>query len=186
MKSILGRPLVLERRAGSLHLALVERRRSPEVAQAESLARLREELRLRLLELEAQHATTVMRHLVFVHDVLGRQGWAGVQAMNSSVLRKAIGQVQMLVELEPSARLTRLADKLRMMQAASEIREERVQARARALAEGAPLEVSEVSAEEYESTQREWEATAPAPLDLPSLAEPETQLAPTEAERSAG
>lgn len=132
------------------------------------MARLREELRVRLLDMEHQHATAAMRHLIFVHDVLGRQGWAGVQAMNSSVLRKAIVQVQMLIELEPSNRLGRLVDKLRMLQAAAEVREERAQARALAVAQGvgdAPIEVSEASAEEYEASQREWDATMPADLD---------------------
>jgi hypothetical protein len=165
MKSILGRPLSLQRRDGGLHMTLVERRRSPDVIQAESMERLREELRLRLLEIEHRHATSVMRHLVLVHDVLGRQGWAGVQAMNSALLRKAIAQVQMLVDHEPSARLRRLVVKLRMMQVAAEVREERMQVHAQALADGAPLEVSEISVEEFESSQREWDATMPAPLD---------------------
>ena len=186
MKSILGRPLTLQRRADGLHVTLLDRRRSPEVIQAESMARLREELRLRLLELEHQHATTVMRHLVFVHDVLGRQGWAGVQAMNSSVLRKAVMQLQMLVEREPSKRLERLVERLRMMQAAAEAREERIQQHAQALAAGDSLQVTEASPEEFEASQREWEAIAPAPLDTPSLAEPETQLAPTQAVAPSG
>jgi len=170
MKSILGRPLTLERRADGLHVTLLERRRSPEVIQAESMTRLREELRLRLLDMEHQHATAAMRHLIFVHDVLGRQGWAGVQAMNSSVLRKAIVQVQMLVEREPSSRLGRFADKLRMLQAGAEAREERAQAHAKVLAEGgrdSSIEVSEASAEDYEASQREWDATMPAELDTP-------------------
>jgi hypothetical protein len=181
MKSILGRPLKLQRRADGLHVTLLERRRSPEVIQAESIARLREELRLRLLELEHQHATTVMRHLVFVHDVLGRHGWAGVQATNSSVLRKAGVQLQMLVEREPSNRLERLVDRLRMMQAAAEAREERIQRHAQALAAGDSLQVTEASPEEFEASQREWEVTTPMPLDTPSLAEPEAQLAPMQA-----
>lgn len=170
MKSILGRPLTLERRADGFHITLQERRRSPEVIQAESMARLREELRLRLLDMEHQHATAAMRHLIFVHDVLGRQGWAGLQAMNSAVLRKAIVQLQMLIEREPSNRLGRLVDKLRMLQAAAEAREERAQAHAKAVAAGAhdsSLEVSEASAEEYEASQREWDATMPAELDAP-------------------
>lgn len=134
------------------------------------MARLREELRLRLLDMEHQHATAAMRHLVFVHDVLGRQGWAGVQAMNSSVLRKAIVQVQMLIEREPSNRLGRLVDKLRMLQAAAEAREERAQAHALRREQGGANgdttpEVSEASAEEFEASQREWNATMPAELD---------------------
>lgn len=148
------------------------------------MARLREELRVRLLDMEHQHAATAMRHLIFVHDVLGRQGWAGVQAMNSSVLRKAIVQVQMLIEREPSNRLGRLADKLRMLQAAAEAREERAQAHALRREEGGAahadttIEVSEASAEEYEASQREWNATMPAELDaLPSPEEAKAEKA---------
>ncbi len=181
MKSILGRPLKLQRRADGLHVTLLERRRSPEMIQAESVARLREELRLRLLALEHQHATAVMRHLVLVHDVLGCHGWAGVQAMNSRVLRRAVVQLQILVEREPSKRLERLVDRLRMMQAAAEAREERVQRHAQALAAGDPLQVTEASPEEFEASQREWETTKPAALDTLSLDGPETQLAPTQA-----
>jgi hypothetical protein len=141
------------------------------VIQAESMARLREELRLRLLEADHQH--TAMRHLVFVHDVLGRQGWPGLAAMNSTVLRRAGVQVQMLIEREPSARLARLADKLRLLQAGAEAREERLQASdTRTRAEGDAMEVSEVSAEEFDATQRDWDATAPAPLDTAATEEP--------------
>jgi hypothetical protein len=146
------------------------------VIQAESMARLREELRLRLLEVDHQH--TAMRHLVFVHDVLGRQGWPGLHAMNSTVLRRAGVQLQMLIEREPSARLARLADKLRLLQAGAEAREERLQAQAPARADAlggiggdTSIEVSEVSAEEYDASQRDWDATAPAPLDA-TAAEP--------------
>lgn len=170
MKSILGRPLAIERRADGLHLTLQERRRSPEVIQAESMRRLREELSLRLLEMEHRHAATAMRHLVFVHDTLGRRGWAGVQRLASSVICKATMQLQMLVEHEPSKRLSRLVDKLRMLQAAAEAREERALARALRRAESghrgdASIEVSEATAEEFEASQREWQATIAAGLD---------------------
>jgi hypothetical protein len=164
----------------------VDRRRSPEVIQAESMARLREELRLRLLSLDHEHAATAMRHLVFVHDVLGRQGWPGLQALNSRVLRRAGQQLQLLVEREPSARLVRFIDKLRLLQAGAEAREERLQAAARARGEevdspvngmaastllppAEAIEVSEVSVEEFDESQRVWEATAPAELDTPGV-----------------
>lgn len=165
MRSLLGRPLALQRRPDGVHVTLLERRRSPEVVQAESMMRLREELRLRLLDLEHRHATTAMRHLVFVHDVLGRKGWAGVQDLKSTVLRMAIVQTQMLVEREPSKRLDRFADRLRMIQAAAEAREERLQQHAQALAAGAALQVSEATPEEFEASQRDWDATLPAELD---------------------
>lgn len=165
VRSILGRPLALERRPDGLHVTLLDRRRPPEVIQAESMARLLEELRVRLLQLEDRSAGAVMRHLVAVHDVLGRKGWVGLELLDSGVLRKAVIQLQMLVEHEPSARLTRLAEKLRMLQAGAEAREERVQAHARQAAAGAPIEVSEVSADEFDSSRREWESTAAAPLE---------------------
>jgi len=165
MKSILGRPLGLQRRPDGLHVTLLDRRRSPEVVQAESMARLRDELRLRLLDLEHHHAATTMRHLVHVHDVLGRKGWAGLQNAKSEVLRMAILQVQMLVEREPSNRLGRFIERLRMIQAAAEAREERLQSQARAVAAGEAVQVSEATAEEFEASQRDWDATRPAELD---------------------
>jgi hypothetical protein len=167
IRSILGRPLGLQRRPDGLHVTLLDRRRSPEVVQAESMARLREELRLRLLDLEHHHATTAMRHLVHVHDVLGRKGWAGLQNAKSEVLRMAILQVQMLVEREPSNRLGRFVERLRMIQAAAEAREERVQSQASALAAGEAVQVSEATAEEFEASQRDWDATRPAELAGP-------------------
>ncbi len=171
MRSVLGRPLALQRRADGLHLTLLERRRPPEVVQAESMARLREELRLRLLELEHQHATMAMRHLVAVHDMLGRKGWAGVQDLKSEVLRMAIVQAQMLLDREPSRRITRLVDRLRLMQAAAEAREERLQRHALAQAAGEAVQVSEATPEEFEASQRDWEATLPAELDAGTPAE---------------
>jgi hypothetical protein len=182
IKSILARPLTLERRADGLHVTLVERRRSPEVIQAESMARLREELQQRLLAQEHEHVDRTMRHLVFVHEVLGRHGWPGLQAMESRVLRRAGVQLKMLLEHEPSPRLARFVDKLRLLQAGAEAREERLQASGAATGSakaGPPelderdvtrapahaIEVSEVSAEEFHESQRIWDATAPAELD---------------------
>ncbi len=167
IRSILGRPVGLQRRADGLHVTLLERRRSPEVVQAESMARLREELRLRLLDLEHHHATTAMRHLVHVHDLLGRKGWAGLQNAKSEVLRMAILQAQMLVDREPSNRLGRFIERLRMIQAAAEAREERLQSQASAVAAGEAVQVSEATAEEFEASQRDWDATRPAELDGP-------------------
>ncbi len=166
-KALLGRPLALERRDNKLHVALVERRRTAEVIQAESLARLREELRARLLSVDNPDTPAAMRHLVFVHDVLGHQGWPGVQAMASRVLKKAGLQVQMLQEQEPSRRLEKLVHRLRLLQTAAELREERA-AKARAAGAAAPeldIEVSEASAEDFEAMQRIWMATEAAELD---------------------
>lgn len=178
VKGILGRPLALERRGSQLHLTLVDRRRPPELIQAHELESLRTELRARLLAHENDTAATVMRHLVFVHDVLGGQGWAGVEAMASRVLGKALVQAQMLASEEASPRLTQLIDRLQVLKAAASVREEKVPT---AAPEAAPefrrtveldtrVEVSEASAEDFEAMERGWEdtvsqkltATAPA------------------------
>lgn len=180
LKALLGRPLALDKRGQKLHVTLVERRRSPEIIQAESLARLREELRVRLLGQEHHHAATAMRHLVFVHDVLGRQGWPGVQAMGSRVLAKAQVQAQMLAQRESSRRLVQFVDRLRMLQAAAEAREERIDRSGGAVLEGhvprsggaTDIEVSEISAEEYEATHRSWVATVSPALDGDTLSDP--------------
>lgn len=166
-KALLGRPLTLERRDNQLHVALVERRRSPEVIQAESLARLREELRARLLSVDNPNTPTAMRHLVFVHDVLGHQGWRGVQGMASRVLKKASLQAQMLHEQEPSRRLEKLVHRLRLLQTSAELREEKAaKARADDVSPSAmDVEVSEGSAEEFEAVQRIWMPTEAAELD---------------------
>jgi hypothetical protein len=165
--SLLGRPLVLEKCGQKLHLTLLDRRRSAEELQAASLARLREELRVRLLDQEHQHASSAMRHLVLVHDVLGRQGWPGVQGMESQVLARALVQAQMLAQRESSRRLAQFIDRLHVFRAAAEAREDRI-ARSRAAGvepgNGGTVQVSEVSAEEYEATQRVWNATQPADL----------------------
>lgn len=192
-KSLLYRPLGLERRNKQLHITFVERRRSPEVIQAESLARLREELRTRLVTLEDQATNISMQHLVCVHDELGRQGWPGVQALDSRVLRKACQQAKVLHDLEPSKRLEKLVHHLRLLQTAAEVREDKAErnqwlaaaasaaAAAAAVAAdsagvtqpgpqervsaGAELEISEASTEDYEATQRVWEATNPSELE---------------------
>lgn len=167
LKSLLGRPLALERRGQKMHVTLVDRRRSAEQVQADSLARLREELRLRLLDQEHHHAATAMRHLVFVHDVLGRQGWPGVQAMESRVLARALVQAQMLAQRESSRRLVQFVDRLRMFQAAAEAREERIGRSGAVVVEpggDTTVDVSEVTAEEFEASQRVWNATQPAEL----------------------
>ena len=168
VKGLLGRPLALERRGSQLHLTLVDRRRPPELIQAHELESLRTELRARLLAHEDDSTATVMRHLVFVHDVLGGQGWAGVEAMASRVLGKALVQAQMLASEEASPRLTHLIDRLQVLKAAASVREEK--GPAPAAPEAAPefrrtvdmdtrVEVSEGSAEDFDAIERSWEDT---------------------------
>lgn len=124
VKGLLGRPLVLEGRGAQMHLKLVDRRRAPAVIETEELRALRAELRARLLEHDNRHAAAVMRQLVLVHDVLGRQGWAGVAGMDSRVLHKAQVQAQMLEGQEPSRRMADFTDRLTMLQVAASVRED--------------------------------------------------------------
>jgi hypothetical protein len=164
LKSLLGRPLGLERRDGQLHIALVERRRPPEVVEADAVQRLCAELRARLLAHGNDHAAVVMRHLVAVHDTLSKRGWSGVEALTSTLLGKALDQAQMLATHEPSRGMVELIERLRVLRAAAQVREERNPTPARG-ADAAEMEVSETTHEEFENTERSWEQTSsPASL----------------------
>lgn len=169
MKGILGRPLGMERRDDKLHVTLIERRRSPEQWEAEVIGHLCTELSGRLLAHEHAHAAATMRHLVAVHDALLHKGWPAAQALPSAVLAKALLQTQMLTSQEPSSALAYLMDRLRLLQVAAELREERVGVRT-AESATSQVEVSEVSQDEFESSQREWTPTV-SDAHLP----PETQ-----------
>lgn len=158
MKGLLGRPLGMERRDDKLHVTLLERRRSPEQQEAELIGHLCTELRARLLAHEHAHAAATMRHLVAVHDALLQKGWPAAQNLPSGVLAKALMQTQMLAVLESSSALTFLVDRLRLLQVAAELREERAGTPRTPSGQGL-VEVSEVSQDEFESSQREWVAT---------------------------
>ncbi|MDO9096379.1 MAG: hypothetical protein Q7U99_27485 [Rubrivivax sp.] len=166
VQGLLGRPLGLEKRGGQLHLTLVERRRPPEVVEAEDVARLCAELRARLLDHENQHTAAVMRHLVAVHDTLLKRGWNGVQALSSKLLGKALVQAQMLASDEASRRMSDFIERLRVLQAAADVREDRVSRRGPAQTD-VDVEVSETTQEEFESTERSWVATQPPELVTP-------------------
>ncbi len=158
MKGLLGRPLGMEKRDDKLHLTLVERRRSPEQWEAEVIHNLCSELSGRLLAHEHAHVAATMRHLVSVHDCLLNKGWSAVQALPSGVLAKALLQAQMLVSQESSSALSYLIDRLRLLQVAAELREERLGAGPTDSTHRL-VEVSEVSQAEYENSQGEWVAT---------------------------
>lgn len=171
---LLGRPVGFQRRNGQLHVALIERRRSPETIEADEVAALSAELRTRLLAHDHEQAAAVMRHLVLVHDVLSHRGWAGVASMASGLLRKAVMQAQLLAQSlasqESSAPLVELIDRLRLLQVAAGLREER-QAKpgvpAQTNAPDSEVEISETTPEEFEAMQRSWVDTVSPAEVLP-------------------
>ena len=166
LKGLLGRPLGLERRDGRLHVVLVDRRRASPDDQSLSLPQLRAELRARLLAQGHDQTAHVMRHLVFVHDELGRKGWTGIEALPSQVLGKALVQAEMLASEEPSPSLAMLVERLRSLKLAADLREER-KSRSKDLEAGGRIEVSSSTYEEFEAMERSWGGTLPLALVRP-------------------
>ena len=157
LKQLIGRPLTLERRGVQLRVAMAERRRPPEVIEAEAVAYLRSQLAARMGAAENRRAAKVMRQLRQVYDVLGTDGWAGVNLLPSAVLGKARVQAQMLLGTTPSSTVTAFIERLRLLQGASSVREERHHQR------GSSVEVSEVSHEEFEAMTRQGADNEPPP-----------------------
>jgi hypothetical protein len=170
LKGLLARPIALERRDGQLHLALVERRRPPEVIDQQRREVLRDDVRVLLLNRRADHEVAVMRHLMLALDVLVERGWDGLGAMASGVLRKALMQAQLLHSQESTPALEYLIERLRLLHVAAGLREDRKR--------GVPspdfsdhAEVSEVTHEEFEERQRDWDSTASPALTGTNKAE---------------
>lgn len=160
LKGALNRPLRVERREGQLHVVLVERRRTPREGAALDEGQLRAELGALLLADAHGEAPRVMRHLVRVHDALVRKGWAGVEYLPWRVLLHALSQAEMLTRDERSPAMVMLIERLRVLQVAAGIREERL-SRERSARAGAAPEVREASAEDFEAAARDWVGTVP-------------------------
>jgi hypothetical protein len=148
LRGLLTRPLGLKRRGFNFDIVLVDRRRNPPHRIA-SVTRICNELRARLAALDREHVEQTMGPLIRVHEELRRRGWKGIEAMSSRRLERAARQVRLLHDLEPSAPLARLADRLRLMQAAAEAREERVRT-VRQQDAAASTEVREADFTEFE------------------------------------
>lgn len=157
LRGLLGRPVVLEQRDGRLHITLQERRRPPEVIQAQERAALCEELRLRLLEHGERHVA-VLRPLVAVHDSLSRQGWELVGRLPPALLAKAHLQLLMLIGREPSDALSDMAEHLRLLQAAAEAREDRNR-RDGVRDDDALVVVEDAEIGEFDALERAWVVT---------------------------
>lgn len=156
--SLLNRPLSVQRQGTRLRVVPIERRREPSADRPPPLEQLRLELRARLLAQPHEHTARVMRHLVFVHDELGRKGWTGVEALPSQVLGKALLQAEMLDSEEPSPGLKAIVDRLRLLRLAAELREESRPRRPEAELDTRP-EVSDATHEEFEEVERHWAST---------------------------
>lgn len=166
LKGVLVRPLGLERRDGQLHLVLAERRRVPSVDAKPSLSQLCDELSARLLAYGPDYAARAMRHLVLVHDALGRKGWPGVAALPGTVLVEALAQAEMLASEEQSPSLEMIIEGLRPLQSAADLRDQR-ESRLQDFKIGENLEVSESTHAEFDHLQRSWAGTTPSELMPP-------------------
>ena len=170
MKGLLGRSISLEQRRNQLHVVLVDRRRAPgarlpDDGSMPTLLQIRAELRALLLAHEHDHdsAVHVMRHLVFVHDELGRAGWAGVEVLPPQVTAKALIEAEMLASRESSPLLAIVVARLQTIQMAAELRAEHEQQQREWEMPAVP-EVSEGTHEEYDRMERSWVGTVPTDL----------------------
>jgi hypothetical protein len=170
LQGLMGRPVALQRRGGTLQVMLVERRRSAAEIEAHALRRLRRELHTRLAGDDGRLPAHVVRHLAFVHDELGRKGWPGVAALPSELLGKALIQAEMLESRASAPPLAEMIDRLRLLKAAAEVSEEGrpqpAHAAVRADVAG-EVEVSESTHEDFDATERSWVGTLPPELRQP-------------------
>lgn len=178
LRGLLKRPLGLRRRGLNFDVVLVDRRRNPPHHSA-SVVRICNELHARLAALDGEYVEQTMGPLVRVYEELRRRGWTGIEAMSSSRLERAARQVRLMHDLEASAPLARLADQLRLMQAAAEAREERAHT-VRQQDAAASTEVRETDFTEFERQ----DTVAPDALDSkapPASATQDTANAPAAA-----
>jgi hypothetical protein len=94
---------------GKVHVVLVDRRKAPE------LAPLRTELLTRMKIYAQDHSTRSIRELAFVHRLLGREGWVGVEALEQRVLGLALDQAEKLRGRRTSDFLESLIARLRAL-----------------------------------------------------------------------
>ena len=169
LRGLIRRPVGIYRVDGRWRAGLVERRRAPDDALA--LRGILDDLQERLLTQDPDFATGVLDHLVQVYDQMRSKGWAGVAALPDAVRSRALFQARMLARRAPSEPMTRLIDRLSASQPA-QASSERSSATERdgVLAHaGTALEVSELSSDEFEASQRGWLDTVP-PLHPPAPA----------------
>jgi hypothetical protein len=175
IKNLWARPLELKKEGKRVKVVLVERRRPRMGDEAPPLELMRTELRERLFNNKNAKVTQVMRHLVLVHDELGRGGWEGVEVLPAQVIGLAIVQAEMLASEEPSRLLSLVIERLRIIKVAADVRDERA-ARLKFAASSPPSEPSALdSAPPAEAPppapagveddgHRNWTGPVPTPL----------------------
>jgi len=163
LKTLLLRPLGLVRTGIWLRLVLIDRRHPETVAAAASLPEVRDELRARLIAQAMDEGALAMRELVRVHDILGRKGWTGVESLAGKELAEAIAQATQLLHEDPSDPMATLVERLRQIQIAVDVRNER-RSRFQAQDISDHPEVSEATREEYDEMERRWVDTWPPGL----------------------
>jgi hypothetical protein len=174
IKAVLGSAMGRQSKRSRASDASSVRARAPAVhVDTSALDELRAELRTRIVEHTDERAPHALRHLVLVHDELGRSGWTGVESFPARVVAKARVQAEMLSSLEPSPVVIGFVERLRLVEVAARLREEE----SRAPGDEKPaepevfadseVEVSQGSSEEYELLERSWIGTVPAGLERP-------------------
>jgi hypothetical protein len=162
LRGLFKRPMRLQQREGKLHVVLVDRRRSKAAPLPPSTTQMRSELGARLVAQRSEGSPDLVRHLVYVHDELGRKGWPGVQALPARLLAKAVAQAELLASQEASPAMSTFIDRLRPMKVAAELREERKR-RGLEAESGERIEVIESTHEEFTQTQQSWFGTMAPP-----------------------
>ena len=178
LKAVLNRPLGLMRGEDGWRVIFVERRagaaaEAPVAAEAASrpitaMARLCADLQERLQRHTADPYGFDVHHLLMVYEGLTSKGWAGVEALPAPVLGQALFQAQRLNKAQELPALTLLVGKLRQILAAVDERRQRDTGDS-ARVDGAQVQVSEASHEDFEESRRTWfdslpqETPAPAP-----------------------
>ncbi|MDE2160406.1 MAG: hypothetical protein KGJ30_15940, partial [Burkholderiales bacterium] len=160
LRNLFQRPFRLRWRGGIPRLAFVDRRGATTADHPRALDALRAELERLLAEGHRSGASEVLMPLRVVHHELGRRGWPGVEWLPARLLAKALAQAQLVAGGSPA--LAPLIDRLRLLKAAAEVREDR-KARLQAHAQAPQIEVSEATVEEFDAMERSWVGVLPPP-----------------------
>jgi hypothetical protein len=169
MKAVLASAKGRERERRQSPVETAERRRAPDPVSA-GLEELRAELRARIVEHTDERAPHALRHLVLVHDELGRGGWPCVEKLPARVLGKARVQADMIGTDDPSPLVAALVERLRLCEIAARVRDEEAPPRRDepVVFADSEVEVSQASHEEWEVLERSWIGTVPAGLGRPA------------------